>query len=385
MSQALHEKYVPILRYAQGERFYPLPVEDFLGYCALRAKGDSSLLLRPGQVRLADLVRAQQQGLDVYLQSVPAALAEQNVAAYWNTDVVRNIVDLSVRAPVWHVELARTAYDWLSNKTESATRLFWWNRLVMPLVKTGRRSAQDLPRLSLPPETRAAAIENYEQSQPSTPNYTYYYRLSRDDRFYCLQYWLFYAFNDWASGFGGMNDHEGDWEGLYLFFDIDADGQPQEPPAYITYVGHHSRLTKPWGHPDVTLDGTHPVAYVAAGSHATYPERKHYDLMKIYGLTDYATGDGVAIQPDDWRRRVELDAEPWVSPFLGTWGTRYWLPMSWATSVLGKLRGGAQEISLPGVSAPRGPRYADDGSVRPNWISSALWAGLLDLEKQLGR
>ena len=56
-----------------------------------------------------------------------------------------------------------------------------------------------------------------------------------------------------------MNDHEGDWEGLYLFFQLDSAGQTQEPPAYVTFVGHHSRLTKPWDHHDVTFVGTHPV------------------------------------------------------------------------------------------------------------------------------
>ena len=28
----------------------------------------------------------------------------------------------------------------------------------------------------------------------------------------CLQYWFFYAMNDWRSSFGGINDHEADWE-----------------------------------------------------------------------------------------------------------------------------------------------------------------------------
>jgi hypothetical protein len=178
-----------------------------------------------------------------------------------------------------------------------------------------------------------------------------------------------------------MNDHEGDWEGMYLFFERDDAGRPQEPPAYLTYVGHHSRLTKPWGHHDVTLDGTHPVAYVAAGSHATYPERKEYDLIKIYGLTDYATGGGKTIEPGDWQHKIDLDTQPWASAFLGGWGTRYWLPLSWARNILGFLRTRAGEIGLPGVSAPRGPRYSDDGTIRPNWTQAATWAGIFDLER----
>jgi hypothetical protein len=150
----------------------------------------------------------------VYLQSVPVSLADQNVAALWSTDVLEALVGVSGKAVHWKEELAKAAYSWFSAKTESATKMFWWNDLVMSLVGEGK----DLPRLNLPPEIRQAAVENYERSQPSAPNYTYYHRTTRDGKYLCLQYWFFYAFNDWATGFGGMNDHEGDWEGLYLFF-----------------------------------------------------------------------------------------------------------------------------------------------------------------------
>jgi hypothetical protein len=380
VTETLHEKYVPILHFARGECFYPMAVDDFARYCTLRVKGAGSTLVGQGQITPALLARAYQQPADLFLQSVPASLADQNVAARWGSDVLKSLVDTSYRATRWREELASVAYRWFSTKTQAATRLFWWNDMVMSLLGTGKNSTQDLPRLDLPPEIRQAAIENYARSQQPRPRYTYYHRTSRDGRYLCLQYWLFYGFNDWASGFGGMNDHEGDWEGLYLFFNLDAAGRPQEPPAYVTFVGHHSRLTKPWGHPDVLLDGTHPVAYVAAGSHATYPERKEYELIKVYGLVDHALGDGLTIEPGDWQRRVDLDTQPWASAFMGAWGTRYWLPLDWARSILGALRARADEISLPGVSAPRGPRYTEEGEVRPNWLGAVAWAGIPDLE-----
>lgn len=382
MVEALHEKYVPILRFAKGEQFYPMAVEDFLGYCALRQEQSAVPLVASGKVTPAVLMRAYQSRADVYLQSVPASLADQNVAARWSQDVLTALADLSRKTSRWQVELAKVTYRWFSPKTQSATKLFWWNDLIMSLVGAGKRSSLDLPRLQLPAEIHRAALENYAQSQPRTPNYTYYYRTVRDGRYLCLQYWLFYGYNDWATGFGGMNDHEGDWEGLYIFFNLDPSGHPQEPPAYVSYVGHHSRLTKPWHHHDVTLDGTHPVAYVAAGSHATYPERQAYDLIKIYDLVDHATGDGETIEPGDWRRRVDLDSQLWVSAFLGTWGTRYWLPFSWAETVFDVLQAKVDEVGLPGVSAPRGPRYTEDGSERPNWTQPVSWAGILDLEKE---
>lgn len=381
MSETLHEKYVPVLHFAKGEQFFPMDVKDFVDYCTLRQKGVGDPVVRQGSVTPAVLQREYRNNPLVYLQSVPADLADQNVAAGWGKDVLKSLVDVSNKAANWQMELAKVAYRWFSPKTQAATKLFWWNDLVMNVMGQGKRSSQDLPRLNLPPEIRQAAVDNYQRSQPARPNYTYYYRTARDGDYLCLQYWFYYAFNDWATGYGGMNDHEGDWEGMYLFFNLDAAGHPQEPPAYLTYVGHHSRLTKPWGHPDVTLNGTHPVAYVAAGSHATYPERKEYDLMQIYGLTDYATGDGATVEPGAWQQRFDLGTQPWAAAFVGAWGTRYWLPLTWAKQVLGALRTKADEIGLPGVSAPRGPRYTEEGTVRPNWINAVNWAGILDLEK----
>jgi hypothetical protein len=203
----------------------------------------------------------------------------------------------------------------------------------------------------------------------------------------CLQYWFFYGYNDWGQSFGGMNDHEGDWEGVLLFFPVGLTGHPQEPPAYVTFVGHHSRLTKPWYHGDVQRIGTHVVGHVAAGSHATYPEAKPYLIMKSYELVDYATGNGPVIDHDDWQYRIHLDDVPWLTAYRGSWGTRFWLPMDRLRTVLGitTASGAApnlvslirrREIELPGVSAPHGPKTGDSGAQRPQWAGPVEWAGV---------
>ena len=57
MTLALHEKYVPILRFAKGEQFFPMSVDDFLGYCTLRSKGDAPNLVERGNVTPDLLVR----------------------------------------------------------------------------------------------------------------------------------------------------------------------------------------------------------------------------------------------------------------------------------------------------------------------------------------
>jgi hypothetical protein len=184
-----------------------------------------------------------------------------------------------------------------------------------------------------------------------------------------------------------MNDHEGDWEGLLLFFRRNNTGAPQEPPAYVTFVGHHSRITKPWEHHDVARVGTHVIGNVAAGSHATYPEAKPYPIIELYDLVDYATADGITIDHDQWTHRIALDDAPWLTAYQGSWGTRFWLPLQRAQALLLalvplspilKLASPAllREIELPGVSAPHGPMIGDTGEERPQWRGPVEWAAV---------
>jgi hypothetical protein len=84
-------------------------------------------------------------------------------------------------------------------------------------------------------------------------------------------------------------------------------------------------------------------------------------------------------------QRVNLDDKSWTAGFVGGWGTRYGLSAQAIRSVLGSLRGKVEEMSLPGVSAPRGPRYSDEGTVRPNWVQAVAWAGIAKLEKGIKR
>ena len=84
-----------------------------------------------------------------------------------------------------------------------------------------------------------------------------------------LQYWLFYYDNPlllpttpvgtfWQS-------HEGDWELVNVV--LDADEHPQQ----AAYSQHCSGQRKAWDSVEKSPAGsTHPVAYVALGSHANY-------------------------------------------------------------------------------------------------------------------
>jgi hypothetical protein len=83
-----------------------------------------------------------------------------------------------------------------------------------------------------------------------------------------LQYWLFYAYNDWN------NLHEGDWEMIQLIFDApDAAAALEAEPAEVGYSQHEGAERAEWGDDKLELvDGTHPVVRPAAGSHANFYE-----------------------------------------------------------------------------------------------------------------
>jgi len=378
----LHEKYAPILHFARGERFFPMSAEDFLGYAEIRHKGEDKPLVARGQVRRNDLTRLD--GDDIFLRSVRGEpLSAILVTRQWSADTVWLLQEYS-RLPLyrWTETIARQAYAWFSDRTKPATKHFWWNKLLMSddILEVFSGDHAGAPRFRLPESVRKAALEGYESSQGSRPNYCYYYRPFRQGEYLCLQYWFLYAYNDWAAGFGGFNDHEGDWEGIQLFFRLLPGGSFQEPPAYITYLGHESRITKPWNHHDVQKQDTHPHVFVAAGSHATYPEAKAYPILDLFDLVDYATGDERTLDHSEWRSRVNLGKMPWLTGFRGSWGTRYWLPLEWLRKSLGRLVASIPgEISLPGVSAPRGPQFGDAGSVRESWGSPVPFAGVKEL------
>jgi hypothetical protein len=81
-----------------------------------------------------------------------------------------------------------------------------------------------------------------------------------------LQYWLFYAYNDWN------NLHEGDWEMIQLVFDSsNVHDALTTAPTSVGYSQHEGAERAAWSSSKLErVDGTHPVVYPAAGSHANF-------------------------------------------------------------------------------------------------------------------
>ena len=116
-----------------------------------------------------------------------------------------------------------------------------------------------------PPPSRLTA-------RAGSGTYSYYGHVTRDRGFVALQYWFLYAMNDWRSTFGGVNDHEADWEQVTVFL-------PDPPgleslaarPAWVAFSSHDEvgdDLRRRQDDPDIERRDTHPVVFAGAGSHS---------------------------------------------------------------------------------------------------------------------
>ena len=101
--------------------------------------------------------------------------------------------------------------------------------------------------------------------------YTHVYRNSIGG--VSIQYWFFYAYNDFWSSF----NHEGDWE--HIIVQLNS----SEQPTLLWYAAHEGSATlQPtqvsW------YGGTHPEVWVADGSHASYPSEGVCDFTTEHGI-----------------------------------------------------------------------------------------------------
>jgi hypothetical protein len=136
-----------------------------------------------------------------------------------------------------------------------------------------------------------------------------------------LQYWLYYAFNDWN------NLHEGDWEMIQLVFEArDAREALGEDPVSVGYSSHEGAERADWDDDKLELvDGTRPVVYPAAGSHANkFDEALYLGSSAESGVgCDDTRGPHRELQVTV--ETIPSDAEaaraafPWIA-FEGRWG-----------------------------------------------------------------
>ncbi|MEX2107008.1 MAG: hypothetical protein WD810_08940 [Solirubrobacterales bacterium] len=139
---------------------------------------------------------------------------------------------------------------------------------------------------------------------------------------FALQYWFFYYFNQ-------FNDlHEADWEGMQITFEADSPAAAlAEGPSEVILFQHSGGERARWSDSKVHKEGTHPIVYPAAGSHATF-----YDSAVYVENGQGGSGLGCDNTAEPLRelrlRSVLLPGEPstrgpfrWLS-YGGRWGER---------------------------------------------------------------
>lgn len=154
---------------------------------------------------------------------------------------------------------------------------------------------------------------------------TVYAHVARDSQYpgeLALEYWFFYIFNDYN------NTHEGDWESIRLVFDVTTpEAALATDPTAVGYSQHGGAERARWGDAKLELvDGTHPVVYPAAGSHANKFGQRLYLGRGSEGLgCDDTTRPQAAITPKvayvPMSQADYLTDYPWLA-FQGRWGER---------------------------------------------------------------
>jgi RsiW-degrading membrane proteinase PrsW (M82 family) len=164
-----------------------------------------------------------------------------------------------VEVLVNHARLRQNVKFWLDvnilNEVTLSDLVTYYNTNYFLDVWYGSRGLSDYKNYS-------AHRDYYTQNlSPTTSGLpvTAYAHVIRDQDHHkiVIQYWLFYYYNDW------FNKHEGDWELIQVILD------QNEQPEWIVLSQHHGGTRRAWA--DATIeDKTHPVVYVASGSHANY-------------------------------------------------------------------------------------------------------------------
>ncbi|MGB7449511.1 MAG: hypothetical protein WA892_10325 [Ornithinimicrobium sp.] len=373
--------FEPAVRFTRGEYFFPVSAERYAEHAALwlhDSSGDSELKRGAGEVSLGELTR-----LGHTTQGVGCSLSGVDVG----DDRARPpIIPPKDRPP----------------RPRGSSRLASVGVVARTIDAVNRLSL--LFRGSVPGGSAARSfLLQRDHLRPERP--TYYGRVLRDGHWIVCQYWFFYAFNNWRSGFGGVNEHEGDWEQVTVFLDgsgsVDAEGPPE--PRWVVFSAHDETgddLRRRWDDPDLSLVGSrHPVVFSGAGSHSgaylagdyliTVPTptlpgvvrwlHRGARLFTPWSTTaqggglaipyvDYARGDGRAVGPgtdQEWDVVVLDDTQEWAWAYRGLWGhdTR---------------------DRLGGERGPAGPRYERDGTVRASWADPVGWSGLAKVSPNPG-
>lgn len=324
----LLEKYEPVLRFAKSERFFPMAVGPYLERCVLFSSGPQSVIesvTHLGETLLERIGKLESE--QYYLRYVNNPLRDSDAWVWWaassligsigvwflggwpfvviaaGLSLIAALVIFMVASPIRLRIIPAALAAFIFIVLEGAPILFFLNPreivgiaveylILLPIyllvlfylfVRTMKfildRVIPEFPGLimdMLSKSSERIAQESYaEYSKILEKDHdpVYYGRVVHEadaegNNWTILQYHFFYAFNDWRLAANGMNHHEGDWEMVAVYLKNDK-------PYAVLFSQHGAGNMEKW---ETTLkaidkDGTettHPIVYVALGSHANY-------------------------------------------------------------------------------------------------------------------
>ncbi|WP_159945190.1 MULTISPECIES: hypothetical protein [unclassified Nocardiopsis] len=359
--------YEPVLMCTEGELFFPTDVDAYVRNCSLWIEepgGRERVIVPVGELTLDRLSQAEEEWphRHKHLRFVQEETLREEARRY--RGVARTVIPKSGRLAAVGV----------------------LGRVLDILMKLSL-----LIRGAVPGGVTFAAVTRYRE-RVDNGGATYYGRVTREGGYTILQYWFFYAMNDWRTIYGGVNDHEADWERVTVYLVENSDGTTR--PVWVgasSHEYHGDDLRRSWADPGLHRDGDHPVVYVGAGSHShqmlpgdyliqvdpaflrgpirawrrlTHRIFRADSALNRHGIgvpfVDYARGDGIRLGPGgdrEWTAVLIDDDTPWIKGFRGLWGRD-----------TGDF--------FDGERAPSGPRYERDGTIRRSWADPLAWVGL---------
>ena len=382
-AEELLRRFEPVIRFTRGEWFYPMDSEPYVEACSLwvaRPGEDAVCVVPAGELTLDRLAQQPEDTTGaVHYLKIPNPRSERGRrgSKHSHTD------------PDWPHETFHAGRGRLA-------RVGYLSRLADALF-----SLTLLARGRVPGGDVEGGRVLYGRYMEKGERFTYHGNVVRQDGWIVLRYWLFYAFNDWRSNVFGANDHESDWEKIFIYLSESDDGEVR--PEWVAYAAHEETgddLRRRWDDPELEKVGEHPVAYVCCGSHATryfrgeyltelaFPlprpisavrrilRRFWYVTLRQYAdedyrdkpyeqftipFVDYGRGDGLSVGPGqdrEWERpRLMTPVPAWISDYRGLWGLYTRDPFE-------------------GEDAPAGPMYNRDKTVSREWFDPVGWAGL---------
>ena len=387
-AEALLRRFEPVIRFTKGEWFYPMDCEPYVDACSLwvRRPGEDALCVVPaGELTLERLAQQPEDTTGaVHYLKIPNPKEDEDRGRR-----ARRRARRSHTNPDWPKETFRAGRGRLA-------RVGYISRLAdavfsLVLLARGRVPGGDVE----------GGRVLYGHFMEKGERFRYHGNVVRQDGWIVLRYWLFYAFNDWRGNVFGANDHEADWEKIFVFLSESESGEVR--PEWVAYAAHEETgddLRRRWDDPELEKVGEHPVAYVCAGSHATRYSRGEYLTELAFPLprafaavrrvarrfwyvtlrqyadedyrekpyeqftipfVDYGRGDGLSVGPGqdkEWDPPRLMNPLPsWVSGYRGLWGLYTQDPFE-------------------GEDAPAGPMYNRDKTISREWFDPVGWAGL---------